>query len=352
MTPRKKKSEQDLMRTYSIAKCAELVTGMTETAEGVNSEGLCRALLPIFDQSKDIGAVEAVGGLMRAAYQMSVDGDEAFEEYLEKLRKQKPEVKRESIKSAAQDVTETQDNLERLLTKHANNPRIRARLVEVIESRMDGGEEGAEVIEPDQGEIYIFIDQMGFPVLTVQMLENPKTLLVEAKDTDSRVINGFVVDYSQTRGRKTEDLKATNDYKEKPSAYPLIDALADLLNVTREALRSGDKEGLSALKVIMRAIKADMRDPEPSPEPTSQAAPSTKDPRQGNRFDNVMWLGQDIIAILKNPETPKEIRNSIVDSINELLIDKPLSWSEHIERHWSHVAEILLAKPQQEGGKS
>jgi hypothetical protein len=80
-------------------------------------------------------------------------------------------------------------------------------------------------------------------------------------------------------------------------------------------------------------------------EPRGGAAPDNQ------RLDNIMRLGEHLAAILENPETPSTIHDDIADAMNDLVNEASPGIAADARSNWSRIAEMLLAKPQREGGK-
>ena len=79
-------SNGNLFWLYRRDEAQRLVEGLTGTAEGVSAAGLARALLPLYDLSKDSAAREAALSLVRAAYDVSTEADDSFYEWLASIR--------------------------------------------------------------------------------------------------------------------------------------------------------------------------------------------------------------------------------------------------------------------------
>jgi hypothetical protein len=80
-------------------------------------------------------------------------------------------------------------------------------------------------------------------------------------------------------------------------------------------------------------------------EPRGGAAPDDQ------RLDNIMRLGEHLAAILENPETPSAIHDDIAEAMNDLVNEASPGIAADARSNWSRIAEMLLAKPQREGGK-
>ena len=85
--------------------------------------------------------------------------------------------------------------------------------------------------------------------------------------------------------------------------------------------------------------------PESSPKTASGAKVSDE------RRRNVMELGEHLIAILENPETPVAIHNDLADAMNDLINDASPGIAGDARRNWPQIAERLLSQPEKEGGQ-
>jgi hypothetical protein len=321
MEPDEKDQKQDLRDIFDNEHSAELI-GEIFNSDTTDPEGFIRALLPIFDLSRDGAVIDAVGNLMRAAYNKSVVADDSFDQYLSKLRGERPEAKTTQVPptvdflaylfTTAKEVFERGDREEmrlfrqtlktlcaetpgsspdlasgakaenrkvkeeqetdhfcELLNEHSTEPRIRARLIEVLESRTDD-EPTAEVIEIVEGESFIFTDSDGTPVVWLSF---------------------------DTEGQPTVEFNRAS----KPAPAPA------------------------------------------SPRPARVAEPSDA------RRRNVMELGEHLCAILENPETPVAIHNEIADALNDLGNDASMGIAADARRNWPHIAEYLLSNTEKGG---
>jgi hypothetical protein len=62
------------------------------------------------------------------------------------------------------------------------------------------------------------------------------------------------------------------------------------------------------------------------------------------RVDNAMRLGEQLIAILENPETPAAMRRELLDSATELMSDSSRGTIADLKNAWPHIAEVLLTQ--------
>jgi hypothetical protein len=106
MTTPKNNPVQDLFRIYNLDRCAEMISGMSDSVEDINVEAFIRALLPIYELSKDAGTIEATSNLMRAAYNRSGSADGSFDRYLNDVRSSMNDTTAEPREKANEDFTQ------------------------------------------------------------------------------------------------------------------------------------------------------------------------------------------------------------------------------------------------------
>lgn len=235
---RKSKSDKGkaLYIAYGMNKARKLVEGLTDTVEGVEADGLARALLPIYELSTDPAASEAVLNLIRAAYDETSEASDSFFEYLDRVRRSEASPEAES---------------------------------------------GTEAIPDSQ--------------------------------------NG------------------------RESSADVLDSLAAVYAQAASTLRHGHEDDIHAFWLGLGKLRDSLK-------PEAQTSQATERPGGGDqRVKNVMRLGEQLTAILENPETPDALGKLIIDEINEMLNSDPPASTEHIRQNWPRIAEMLLANPQQKG---
>lgn len=85
-------------------------------------------------------------------------------------------------------------------------------------------------------------------------------------------------------------------------------------------------------------------------EPSPRAPESSPELASGNdvsdeRVENVMRLGEQLAAILENPETPVDLYNELVDTISDLETATDPGNAVRLRENWPRIAEHLLSKP-------
>lgn len=226
MTTERNSPGQDWQDIFTPQEAERLAKAALEATHDAPDDFI-RALLPfIDDESVEVRVRDAIEMMVDGAFARSVAFDIAKDEYLDDLRADSGDVtekwrrrkypdkagetdlaeqRRAAYEASADPATE---RFIELLDGHGSEPRIRARLIEVLESRADDNPV-CEVIELVKGEEYIFTDDRGIPALSIKHIK--ADLVIEAMDADGKLINGFVMAYPARveRKDKTDRMRLT-----------------------------------------------------------------------------------------------------------------------------------------------
>jgi hypothetical protein len=327
--------KQGLQDIYTPDSATKMAKAALE-AHHDRPDEFIRALVPILDHSTDPKTRDAIAWLISGAFARSTAQEMALNDYLDGIRAgrdvteewrrarygddesptteasraggDQAEQEPGTLKSAAQAADEAVDDFAELVLKHRHSPRIRARIVEVIETRTNGSGVDGEGIEATDGETYIFTDEDGLPALIVKM--DGGYIIVEAKDPDGEIVNGMVVGYDAKRA-PVGDIHRRNRWQVIGELMELIDHEPVFVHVE---------------KLVWAAQRTN-----------------------GEEEFKHQVLADAVALLLESPHTPDGLRRSIADDLLSISSDTRASGPLDPDnvREWFPIALARLAGKEQ-----